>query len=214
MSNIYFGQKGIISAKEAAEKPILVYGATAYPDYVTTFETFDEFRKWSETLKEKDRIAEVLAKTELARQEYLKNPVAVMESQQATIKDTRLKLEALSGKTSLDPNSRELFLKATIDADLFTGPIFRSAQLFEHPNCTGRRLDIRSWQWFPNLGWFGFGDIISSIRVHPWSFLILCVDTNFGGRWFWFFGGLWWNNEYNLEPPINDTASSVICIGL
>lgn len=215
MSNIYLSQKGVISTKEAAEKPVLVYGATAYPDYVTTFETFDEFRKWSATLKEKDRIAEALAKTELARQEYQKNPVAAMELQQTTVKNIRSKMEALSAKMSLDPNSQELFLKATVDADPLAGSIFRSAQLFEHPNRTGRRLDIPSWQWWPNLAWFGFNDITSSVRVHAWSMLVLCEHPNFdlNGRWQAFFGGLWWDGEYNLDEWMNDRASSAWCIG-
>lgn len=213
MSNIYLSQKGTISAKEAAEKPILVYGASAYPNYVTTFETFDEFRKWAETLKEKDRIADALAKTERAQQEYLKNPSAAMESQQATVKDIRSKIEALSAKTCLEANSRELFLKATVDADPLAGSIFRSAQVFEHPNQTGRRLDIPSWQWWPNLAWFAFDDIISSVRAHAWSILVLCEHPNFGGRWQWFFGGLWWPGEYNLNEEMNDRASSAFCIG-
>jgi hypothetical protein len=213
MPNIYLGPKGIITAEEAAQMQVVVYGACPYPDYVTTFESLDEFRKWSETLPEKDRIAQALQKTELAKATYEKDPFAAMAAQQATIKAIRVQMEGLAEKTGLDPNSHELFLKATVDADPIAGPIFRSAQLFEHPNCTGRRLDIRSWQWYPNLAWLGFDDMISSVRVHAWSILVLCEHSNFQGQWTWFFGGLWWSNEFNLDHGINDTASSAICIG-
>lgn len=215
MPNVYLGSKGIIAGEDAAQMQYLVYGACPHPGYVTAFDTDAELQKWIDTLPQKDRIAEGLQKMALAQQAYEKDPFTAMTDQQVTVKSIRTKMEELSAKTGLDVNSTELFLQATVDANLFAGPIFRSAQLFEHYNCTGRRLDIGSWTWYPNLGWFGFDDIISSVRVHYHSLLVLFEHPNFNpdrGQLRFFFGGPFWSNEYNMDPSFNDRASSAYCI--
>lgn len=213
VQNVYLSSKGIISGEDAAQMQIVVYGACPYPNYVTAFDDFDEFRKWAETLPQKDLITQALEKMELAKINYAKDPFGAMITQQATAKRIQAQMNALSQKTGLDPNSNELFLLATVDADPIAGPIFRSAQLFEHSDQTGRRLDIPSWTWYPNLGMYGFDDIVSSVRVHAWSLLVLCENTNFGGQWRLFVGGLWWDGNYNVDPAMNDRASSAFCIG-
>lgn len=212
MDNLYLGEQGIVSAKEAADAPVVAFGLGPYPNYAFTFNSTESFQQWVDQQPYKDRVAEAMAKTQLAQEVYAKNPDAAVGAQWATTKRLRSEMNALANELGLDVNSRELFLKATVDADPIKGPIFRSAQLFDGPNCTGARLDIPSWTWWPDLSVFGFSDRISSVRVHAWSILILFNDPVFRGASRWFFGGLWWSNEFNLDPEVNNRVSSAICI--
>jgi hypothetical protein len=215
MSNTYLGPKGPISVEEAARVRVLAYGATPYPDQVTAFESVDELRKWVDGTDYKDGFARAMASVEVAREGFAKDPGKVLVMQQAAVKEVGRKMEELARETGLDPNSRDLFLRATVDPDPLRGPIFRSAQVFDGPGCTGQRLDIPSWRAFPNLGFFGFNDRASSVRVHSFSSLLLCEHVNYAieGRWTFFFGGLWWSNSFDLEWPLNNGVSSCYCFG-
>lgn len=148
MNYVYLGEQGVISAKEASDAPITVFGIAPYPNYAFAFNSMEAFQKWVDQQPYKDRVADALAKTQLARELYAKNPDAAIGAQWAKANRLSSEMEALAKELGLDVNSRELFLKATVDADPIKGPIFRSAQLFDGPNCTGRRLDIPSWTWW------------------------------------------------------------------
>jgi hypothetical protein len=213
MKSTFLGPDGVISAAEANNFEVLVYGASVYRDHVVAFDSIKSFESWLQTHPSKDRILEGLRRTDAARQLAEKDPQGAQEAQRASVKETATKVDALARKIGSDPNSLETFLKATVDADPITGPVFRSGQLFDEPNFSGRRLDLRSWQWYFDLNSIGFNDIVSSVRVHPWSVVGCYEHAFFGGRWRWFFGGLWWDNEFQLDPELNNKVSSCFCVG-
>src|SRR5689334_1759095 len=96
MANTYLGPKGIISAEEAAKMEVVVYGACPYPDYVVAFETQDDFYRWSQTLQYKDRIADGLKRTDVARTYKDKDTFKIVEAQRAAVKETSVKIATLA----------------------------------------------------------------------------------------------------------------------
>lgn len=208
----YMYQGKQISKTEALKKPFMAVGLSDLePQTAVAFDSRDQLEKYISNRKELDTVRKAFEQIEAVQKMKGTDVSKARERQVATVKRIDEDLRSLAAEHNLPVNSRELFELATSNADPIAGSIFHSCQLFEHPNCTGRVLNVNGFTGFPVLAWHNFNNIASSIRVGAWSMSIL-FDLewyNPTGRFVFFFSWLWNPAEYNLDAYIDNRASSV-----
>lgn len=118
------------------------------------------------------------------------------------------RLEDLAERTGLKVNSKELFIRATSEADVLEGSAFDPALIFDGTNFRGRWRPLFSSLPVPALGWIGMNNRTSSVIVT--GILHLFDLTWFRGSRVVIWGiGTW---DGNLPWWINNRASSAILI--
>lgn len=177
--------RGIQIAEEQLRRyPVMAVG-NGLPEKNTVF-AFDSkqaFNNWAKGTRFAERVSRANKLIAEARKYEKADNAAARERQKAVVDRILKDLNELSRRTGLEPNSKELFLKATVERHPLEGSIFDAALLFERQCFFGRCLPIVGA--FPDLGWFGFDDKTSSM-------LLL-----FGGLFFehtWFRGRCIWIN--------------------
>ncbi|MFN0166294.1 MAG: hypothetical protein ACKV22_07665 [Bryobacteraceae bacterium] len=206
-----------ITKDEALAKPVMAVGLLEHDTSAAiAFDNREQLLSYLSGRKDAETISKAFAQVDAVYKLKDRDNSKFQARQVGTVKRIAAELEVLAQDEGLHVNSQKLFERATSKADPIAGPIFDPCQLFEHPNCTGRRLDVPAWTGFPDLRWHNFDNITSSIRVGAWSVALLFDRYYYDilprpewGRVVSFWAPLWWSIDYNIDDYMNDKASSV-----
>jgi hypothetical protein len=191
------------------EVEVVAVGPDFHDSHVIhAFPSNDDFDAWVAAAGLQDRVSRLLERIASARKR-VHDDLDVIRRAQATEQRMRRAIEELAGNTGLAVGSEQFFRRATVDRQDGEAKVFDSAILYADINYGGRWLPI--YQDCPNLGWFGFNDVTSSIQGIGEGALF--ADINYQGRIYWLltnplppsFGifGIRWLGSFN------DLASSV-----
>ena len=210
------GPKKIYTKDEFKEKskdiPIFVVPPEGHAKKaIYGFTNESKLEKWLEKEKLTDKYNKYKkirkkTKKDLTSDEELK----IKEHQTTLVTDANEKLKKEMERNNIKPDELERIKELLDDYDPLYGPAAQCLIIYEHPWFQGRWLYLLPGLVYPNLGWFGFNDIISSIinighfaifYEHPWfqgrQFHCWATFNDFVWAWWLFF---------------NDTFSSVIVI--
>jgi hypothetical protein len=191
---------------QALPEPVVALGS-GLPEKGLAF----AFRDWKELVKFAQRteagekIASMDERRRKLRRRSREDTTALAERLKRRTARIEGELRELAARTGLAIDSKELFLRATTKADPLEGPIFDPAMLFTGLGFTGPALPV-AYPGFPNLGWLGFNNLVSSVRVV--GLLALFNLTWFGGA-SRVIVGLPFGNVANLGA-FNNIASSCL----
>lgn len=209
MTDIRFLRDGKRATLEDAQKAPLIVAGT--PDNVVRlFASQSAFRSWADKSEYAEKIDEIQKLVARARKYKNADNTAAMKLQQSRTKRITKDLKELARSSGLSLNSEALFKKAAIDYHPLEGPIFDPAILYEHINLRGRFLPLMSGVGYPDLSWYGFNDIASSVTRIGW--VILWEHVWYFGQQL-FLAAPQWGQKVGANLTtfgFNDVASSAI----
>ena len=212
---ILFGRKRFDYAMLEADadfrrlkEPVVMLGS-GLPERGVAF----AFRDWKELLKfaARTKVADKIAAIDESRRKLSRRKdedmTLISERHKRKVARIQADLSELAERTGLPPNSKELLLRATIQADPLEGAIFDPAMLFMGIGFGGLSLPV-FYPGIPDLGWFNFNDRVSAVKVV--GIVALYRDTFFRGPSRIFVGAPYFQIPNLLSVGFNNTASSVL----
>jgi hypothetical protein len=200
---------------EARKIPYLVYGSLPGDDSTYGFKSKATMKGWFDknNLREEYEQGERMI-LEASRELTPKEEAEIRGLQTAAVEEETNRLNQAMAKAGVKPGDLAGLRKLLTQYDPLRGPIIHSAVLWEHAHYGGRPLVLPGGWAYPNLGWFAFDKMTSSVFVLLGR-LYLFVDTRCrGGKGQLLIKG---NAVCNYEPDLNgpfwwfnDDASSAL----
>ena len=148
------------------KEPVLAIG-TELPEkgVAFAFPDWKAFVKFAARTQAGEKIAKMDERRRKLRNRRLEDATAIAGQLKRKTERIDADLRELAMRTGLAVNSKELFLRATIKADLLEGPIFDPSMIFAGVGFTGNALGV-TYPGLPDLSWFpGMNNAVSSVRV-------------------------------------------------
>src|SRR5262249_3666503 len=161
--------------------PVLAIGPSYYKAHTAyAFSTVTALHSWAKTSGLTSRVSQLRERI-AAAQDACATTDDIVQAARNNEQRMRTQLQRLSSETGYPIASEALLRYATIERPADVPKIFDSAILWENINYGGRWLPV--YQDLPDLTWFNFNDITSSIRGIGEGALF--SDTRYRGRIFW-----------------------------
>jgi hypothetical protein len=198
---------------ESDARAVPIMAATDLPDTDNSAFAFTSQALFEEWLTRNGLTREYQQSTSLLQ----RSPKRLERQQEAAIRQSQSKVvdsemkEFISRleRSGLSLDQSDAFVDAISKYNPLTGPIIRSALLFEHVNGAGSARYLPSYWAFPDLSWIQFDDICSSVIV--WGGINMWEQSWYRGRTLWLYS--YFGKRYNLFGSpyyFNDVASSAV----
>ena len=178
--------EGKLLPQEEADEVVSHASALAIgPNFYKThtayaFLTVADFDSWAQASGLTGRVSRLRERI-AAAQDACATTDDIVQAARNKERRMRTQLQRLSNETGYPIGSEALLRCATIERPADVPKIFDSAILWENINYGGRWLPV--YQDLPDLTWFNFNDITTSIRGIGEGALF--SDTRYRGRIFW-----------------------------
>ncbi len=189
--------------KDKLEKvPFFVLGPDAESD--KTLHAFTNEAKLEKWLEKKNLIEDYKKNKEFNKRAMKKlskgDEEEIKKHQIKMVEDSTEVFRKMLKENNIEQNEVEKIKKLFEEQDPNYGPILRCLVIYEHTWYRGSYKFLYSRTSYPNFGWYGFNDKISSILCifHNATFY---EHTKYGGRQLWLFTSrpnlTWWPYWFN-----------------
>lgn len=198
---LFLGPAGVLDESEASEFPVILYGnrLPLHDDMALCFEDDEHFRRAAQQLREWPRIEEVLGTLERMEEIQQQADQAAIEMLQRhlveQLDDKLRRFVEVLGESEL---TDELQVRAMQGQPPLEPAVFDPVLLYDRPFATSPPTGAPENSstlplpggWWPDLGWFGWGDRARGSRI--FGLTVLCDLSWFRGakRWLVGFNGL------------------------